>query len=584
MYLSCEMQKKRVSVIEVKDLRFRYRNSEERILKGVNLEVEKGEFLLLVGPSGCGKTTLVNSINGIIPHVIKGEQKGTVRVLGMDIPKTPLREISKHVGTVFQNPETQFFMLRVIDELVFGPENLNVPPEEIEERLKRVTSVIPGLKEILYKETLSLSGGQKQKVAIASVLMMGAKILILDEPTTNLDPRGAKEVLEAINAIKHEKDITIILIEHRLDEVARFADRVIVMNEGNIIREGDPREVFSDPDIFYKLGIRPPQPAELIVRLKEHKLIDENERVPLTVDEAVEVLKKYIPEGFTRTPKDEEYKPSGEPVIEIRDLRYVYPDGTVALRGISLNIYKGEYVGIVGQNGAGKSTLVMNILGVLEPSYGSVKVLGHETSKTPVEEIAKSVGVIFQNPDLMLFQSTVRDEIALGPKNLSLSKDEVHERVSESIEMMRLKGLEKRHPHALSRGQRHRVAVASILAMRPKVLVADEPTTGQDYGASRRYLSLLEELNKQGRTIIVISHDMKVIAEFAKRVIVMKKGRILLDGPTREVFDREDILAETYLEPPKITQIAKRLGLGPILTTDEFIEVMKEAVAKLRGS
>ncbi len=571
-----------VNVIEVKDLRFRYRNSEDRILKGIDLNVEKGEFLLLVGPSGCGKTTLINSINGIIPHVIKGVQKGTVRVLDMEIPKTPLREISKHVGTVFQNPETQFFMLRVIDELVFGPENLKVPPEEIERRLERVTEVIPGLKEILYKETLSLSGGQKQKVAIASVMMMGAKILILDEPTTNLDPRGAKEVLEAINAIREQKDITIILIEHRLDEVARFADRVIVMNEGEIIREGDPRKVFSDPMLFYDLGIRPPQPAELIVKLKAEGLIDDNEPIPLTVDEAVDILKKYIPDGFSREPKDEEYEPSGEPAIEIRDLRYVYPDGTVALRGVSMNIYKGEYVGIIGQNGAGKSTLVMNILGVLEPSYGYVKVLGKDVKNTPVEEIAKSVGVIFQNPDLMLFQSTVWDEIALGPRNLRLERDEIHARVNESIDMMRLKGLEKRHPHALSRGQRHRVAVASILAMRPKVLVADEPTTGQDYGASRRYLSLLKKLNEEGRTIIVISHDMKVIAEFAKRVIVMKKGRVLMDGPTRKVFDREDILAETYLEPPKITQIAKRLGLGPILTTDEFVQAMKAALAKER--
>ncbi len=569
-----------MKVVEVEDLWFRYKMSDERILKGINLELEKGEFLLIVGPSGCGKSTLINSINGIIPHVIKGEQKGSVRVLGHEVRETPLRELSKHVGTVFQNPETQFFMLRVLDELVFGPENLLVPPEEIEKRLERVKSVIPGLEEILMKETLSLSGGQKQKVAIASVLMMGAKILILDEPTTNLDPRGAKEVLEAINALREQHDITIILIEHRLDEVARFADRVIVMNDGQIIREGDPRDVFSDPEIFYGLGIRPPQPAELIVRLKERGLIDKEEKIPLTVDEAVEILRKYIPEGFKREIKDGEYKPEGEPIIEVRDLRHVYPDGTVALRGISFNIYKGEYVGLIGQNGAGKSTLVMHLLGVLEPSYGSVKVMGHDVTKSPVEEIAKHVGVIFQNPDLMLFQDSVWNEIALGPKNLKLKKEEIRERVEDSIDMMRLKGFEKRHPHALSRGQRHRVAVASILAMRPKLLIADEPTTGQDYGAARRYLALLDDLNKQGRTILVVSHDMKIIAEFARRVIVMKKGRILLDGPTRKVFERDDILAETFLEPPKITQIAKKLGIGTILTTEEFLEAMEAALAK----
>ncbi|MHA1617481.1 MAG: ABC transporter ATP-binding protein [Candidatus Njordarchaeales archaeon] len=575
-------------VLEIEDLSFRYHGSKEYVLKNINLEFRRGEFVLLIGPSGCGKTTLINTINGIIPHVIQGLRKGHVRILGKEVKDLSLAEISTHVATVFQDPETQFFTLSVLDEVVFGPENLRLPREEIAKRLEFAVKAT-GIEDLLEKDLMSLSGGQKQRVAIASAMAMMPDILILDEPTTNLDPRGAAEVLKTIARLRKETNALIILIEHRLEEVSKYVDRVLVMNNGEIIADGPPREVFGNPDLLYEIGIRPPWAAETIVRLQREKLISSDEKIPITPEEAAEILRKYLSKRGKRVnanekffAKDIEYYESlrkRKPVVEVINLWHQYPDGTIALKGINLTIHEGEFVGIIGQNGAGKTTLLLHLLGLLRPSYGVVKVFGEDVRKLSVAELSQKVGLIFQNPDLMLFQNTVWDEIAFGPKNLKLPREEIKKRVEESLEMMRLKGYEKRHPRALSRGQRHRVAVASILAMRPKILIADEPTTGQDFGSRKKYLELLEELNRRGTTIIVVSHDMDLIARYAKRVIVLKQGRVLFDGPTRVVFSREDILAETHIEPPYITRIGNKLrdfGVPTVLTIEELILVLAD--------
>ncbi|MHA1608860.1 MAG: ABC transporter ATP-binding protein [Candidatus Njordarchaeales archaeon] len=575
------------TVLEIENLSFRYHGSKEYVLKNINLKFRRGEFVLLIGPSGCGKTTLINTINGIIPHVIQGLRKGSVRILGEDVKNLSLAEIATHVATVFQDPETQFFTLSVLDEVVFGPENLRLPREEIARRLEFAVKAT-GIEDLLDKDLMSLSGGQKQRVAIASAMAMMPDILILDEPTTNLDPQGASEVLKTIAKLRKDTNALIILIEHRLEEVAKYADRVLVMNNGQIIADGPPREIFGNPDLLYSIGIRPPWAAETIVRLQNEGLISSDEPVPITPDEAAEILIKYLKkrkvkrnnyaqELFSKEIEYFEKLRDREPVIEIQNLWHQYPDGTIALRGVSLTIYKGEFVGIIGQNGAGKTTLLLHLLGLLRPSHGVVKIFGRDVTKMSVAELSQSVGLIFQNPDLMLFQNTVWEEIAFGPKNLKLPKEEIERRVEEALEMMRLKGFERRHPRALSRGQRHRVAVASILAMRPKILIADEPTTGQDYGSRKKYLELLEELNRKGTTVIIVSHDMDLIARYAKRVVVLRQGRVLLDGPTRAVFSREDILAKTHLAPPYVTRIGNKLGefgVPTVLTVEELILIL----------
>jgi len=596
-------------ILEIEDLWFKFHGSKEYVLKGVNLTFRRGEFVLLMGPSGCGKTTLINTINGIIPHVIEGLKKGRVYVLGKEVSEMKLVDVSKHVATVFQDPETQFFTLSVIDEIVFGPENLRLPHEEIEKRLEFAVKAT-GVEDLLEKDIMSLSGGQKQRVAIASAMAMMPDILILDEPTTNLDPRGAAEVLKTIADLRKKTNALIILIEHRLEEVVKYVDRVLVMNDGKIIANGHPREVFGDPQLLYDIGIRPPWAAETIVRLKQMDLLPDDTPIPLSPDEAAEILREILVnsptsigdqdtfyDGLLRE-ESEQYEDAvkNNPVIEIIDLWHRYPDGTIALKGINLKIHEGEFVGLVGQNGAGKTTLLLHILGLLRPSHGMVRVFGKNVLTMSVGELSQRIGMIFQNPDLMLFQNTVWDEIAFGPKNIGLAKEEIKERVKESLDMMRLVGYEKRHPRALSRGQRHRVAVASVLSMRPKILIADEPTTGQDYGASRKYLELLRKLNADGTTIIVVSHDMDLIARYAKRVIVLKEGRVLIDGPTRAIYSREDILAQTDLKPPYVTRIGNKLrefGIPTVLTVEELIffvasrikglEWAKSVVPQLRG-
>lgn len=577
-------------LLEIKDLWFKFHGSKNYVLKDINLRFHKGEFILLIGPSGCGKTTLINTINGIIPHVIQGLRKGSVKIYGKDVKDMKLAEVSTHVATVFQDPETQFFTLSVIDEVVFGPENLKLPIDEIERRFQFAVKAT-GIEDLLDKDVMSLSGGQKQRVAIASAMAMMPDILILDEPTTNLDPKGAAEVLKTISELRKKTNALIILIEHRLEEVVKYVDRVLVMNNGEIIANGSPKEVFSNPDLLYEIGIRPPWAAETIVKLKKLGIIGDEQDVPLTPEKASEVIKNAIigkihhniDMSFLLSREETEYLETSkrEPVIEIIDLWHRFPDGTIALKGINLKIHRGEFVGIIGQNGAGKTTLLLHILGILRPSHGEVRVFGKNVLHMSVGELSQQIGLIFQNPDLMLFQNTVWSEIAFGPRNIGIKGKELEKRVRESLEMMRLVGFEKRHPRALSRGQRHRVAVASVLSMRPKIIIADEPTTGQDFGASKKYLELLQRLNEEGTTVIVVSHDMDLIARYAKRVIVLKQGRVLLDGPTRAVFSRSDILEETHLKPPYITRIGnglRDLGFPTVLTLEELIAFLAEAV------
>ena len=365
--------------IVVEDLWFRYETSKDYILKGINFRARPGEFILLIGPSGCGKTTFINTINGIIPHVIKGVLKGTVIVEDNIVEETPMKKLATIVGTVFQDPETQFFTLSVLSELAFGPENLCLPNDEIERRIRYAVDAT-GISHLLDKSVFDLSGGQKQRVAIASALTMMPKILILDEPTANLDPRGAKEVLKVIDRLAKELKILVILIEHRLEEVTKYADRVIVMNKGEFIAEGPPRKVFGDPqivDLLYKIGIRPPWHIEIIHKISKKYGVS-FDYVPLTIDEATELLSGILPRrreigdaGFYRDLVDHyrnlRYR---ELAIKIRNLWYVYPDGTVALKGINLDVHRGEFIGIIGQNGSGKSTLCLTILGLYKPTHG----------------------------------------------------------------------------------------------------------------------------------------------------------------------------------------------------------------------
>jgi len=586
-----------MEILRIENLRFAYEPSQW-ILDNINLRFRKGEFVLLIGPSGCGKTTLLYCINGLIPHRLKrGIRKGKVllNINGKwhDVASLPMNVISQHVQTVFQDPEIQFFKLHVIDELAFTLENLGYSREEIARRIEFAAKAC-GIEHLLNKDVFSLSGGEKQRVAIASALAVQPDILLLDEPTSNLDPVGAKMVLETIERIAKHGSL-VILVEHRLEETSKHADRVIVMHEGRILVDAPPKKVYGDPELLqklYEIGIRPPWPAELISRLKKKRILPENAPVPLTVEDASNIIKEYLKQGQLipikiPTPDIPSMFSSVDnnrrPVIEIKNLWYMYPDGTVALRGINLKIYEGEFVGIIGNNGSGKSTLLLNILGLLRPSYGKVYVFGKDVTKISVAELARHVGLVLQNPDLMLFQPTVWKELAFGPRNLGLPREEIERRVKMALKMMKIERFAQRDPHRLSRGQRHRVAVGAVLSMIPKIFIADEPTTGQDYGSCKDYLELLAKLNKEGRTIIVVSHTLDIIARYCSRVVVLHRGRIVLDGPPREVFARADILEQIQLDIPYITRISlllRDLGIPVALRIEEleaYLEKMSRA-------
>ncbi|MFQ6056137.1 MAG: ABC transporter ATP-binding protein, partial [Methanosarcinales archaeon] len=581
-----------------------YPNTDKPALEDINLEIKDGEFVLLVGPSGCGKSTLIKCFNGLIPKVTGGVLKGNISINGKNVEDYKVHQLALEVGMVFQNPDTQLFAITVEEDIAFGPENIGLSKDEI---IKRVNNSLQTVRMEDYrnKYIFSLSGGQKQRVAVAGSLAMEPNILVFDEPTSDLDPIGTREVLETIKKLNKEKDITIILIEHKLNEVANLVDRVIVMDNGKIFAEGTAAEIFNER--FYevkKIGIKPPQITEISMILQK---LGHNIKNKLSFEEVYNNLSGLFKSSYSivdcgmrnaeliRNPKSRatptfatkarmvRERPKGatsdnNSKIVIEDLEYIHEDGTVALKGINLVLNKGEFVAIIGKNGAGKSTLASLLIGLLKPTHGKIFIDGIDTKNKKVADLAQKIGYLFQNPDNQIFTSKVFDEVAFGLRNINLDSKEVEYRVEKSLKTMELWEYKERHPHSLSRGQRQRLAVASILAMEPDILVLDEPTTGQDYGHIEKFMSLVKKLNNGGKTIILITHDMGIVAEYANRTIVMKNGEIFLDGNTRDVFFQTELLKESFIEPPISTIIAnklrKNLSSVPRFLTVEDLRLM----------
>jgi len=582
----------REPVIEVENLWWKYELTPDWILKGINLKIYRGEFVVIVGPNDSGKTTLVQSFNGLIPHFQRGEMRGTVKVLGKDTQETEVADLCRHVGMTFQDPETQFLLSTVVEEISFGPQNLGLPPEEIKDRVEWALKVTR-MSEFRKKDPVELSGGQKQRVALAATLAMKPEILILDEPTSMLDPIGKDELMAVLYDLrKTSPDTTFIIVEHHIEELVNLADRFILLRDGKILRDAPTEKFFEDPDFLLNNGVRVPD--SILLYKKIGRKIGSTGRIFLTEEEAIKALGKLLSERKIRvkTPvkKFEEYAEYPSKIaeeravaIEAKDIHYVYPDGTYALRGIDLKIYEGEVVALIGQNGSGKTTLSKVLCGIYKPTRGYVKIYGRDTRTTKAPELATLIGYVFQNPDHQIFNETVRKELEFGLKNLLRFKlikpEEIEERIKES---MKITGIPEtildEHPFLMNKGMRQRIAIASILAMRPKILIVDEPTTGQDTWQSIEVMKFLERLNKQGHTIIIITHEMWVVSRWAKRTIVLAEGKVLLDGPTRYVMSRPDILQKTFVQPPQITRIAQALnsyGIPKnILSVDEFVETI----------
>ncbi len=569
--------------VHISNVTYQYPKAEEPALRGVSLQARRGEVLAIMGPTGAGKTTLVSLLNGLIPHYFEGQIAGDILVSNLPTSHHRIQDLVEHAGLVLQDPETQIFGITVLEDTAFGPSNLGYPRERI---FTLVGEALAAVRLSGYEErlTASLSGGEKQRLAIAGVLAMEPEILLLDEPTSELDPVGRAEVLEAVNALRTEKQATVILVEHETEDVLWLADKVAVIAKGEVVWYGRPRDLFRDVLRTRDLAIRPPEVAELGLRLCERGLLAPD-AIPLTLEEADAVIREVL--GAKKLEAQAQILGSpgaveGPTIIETIDLTHVYPGGIQALSGVNLRFRSGEFVALVGQNGAGKTTLVKHFNGLLTPTSGAVMVNGVDTRRLSISELAKQVGYVFQNPDHQIFSTTVEEEIRYGLKNLGVGEEEQETHIRGALSFVGLEDKRGRHPFTLSKGERQKLAVASILAIEPPVIVIDEPTTGLDWTGTMRMLELVSDLHQRGHTVIMITHNMRIVANYAERVIVMSEGKILLDGSPSKVFEHVQELKKSYLEPPQITLLAQRLAdLGcprDIVTVDQMVEVIAAAL------
>ncbi len=474
-------------MIRIQELSVHY--GEQRALDGVSLHVAPGEFVLLTGPSGCGKSTLARVIAGLIPHAIPARLEGRVTVAGLNTFTQPIPDLAQHAGIVFQNPASQLFHLRVDDEVAFGLRNLGLDETEIARRVPWALSAV-GLTGLEAHQPVELSGGQKQRLAIAAVLAMRPRVLVLDEPTASLDIGGTKQVMSYLQALRTRLGITIVLIEHRLAEPVSLANRVVLMNEGRIVADGPADQVLSNADTRHRLGLRRPG---------EH---------PQTAWDKLMA-------GNGHRPAD------GAPLLSLQEVSAGY-NGHAVIHNVDFSMYPGDFVALVGDNGAGKSTLGLVAAGLLKPMQGRVS---YRDGKRPRPGL--DVGLLFQNPAEQLFTNSVDEEVAFGPQNYDVFDQGQHQ---QTLNVADLTALRARPPFTLSTGQQQRTALAACMALWPRLLILDEPTQGQDWGHLQRLMDFLATLNRQGMAILLISHDYKLVHHYARRVVLIREGRIVLDG------------------------------------------------------
>lgn len=571
-------------MIEFRDVRFEYRTQGEGqaatpAVNGITERIGEGEFVAVLGRNGSGKSTMARLMNALLLPT-----GGTVWVDGMNTQDGDmLWEIRKTLGMVFQNPDNQIVSTTVEEDIAFGPENLGIEPAEIRRRIDEAARYV-GIEEHMHHSPHMLSGGQKQRVAIAGILAMEPKCIVLDESTSMLDPRGRKEVISLVRRLNREKGITIVLITHHMEE-AIHADRIMVMENGRIIMKGTPREIFARVDELKKAGLNVPHVTRFMYELKKKGLVHSG--TVLTVEEAEESLKKVL-DGAVTTFRPAAFAGPAEDtrdvIVRIRNLAHVYMPGTAferkALDGVSMDIKRGEILGIIGHTGSGKSTLVQHLNGLLKPTSGSIEVDGMECTGKTLKELRQKVGLIFQYPEHQLFEETVYKDIAFGPSKMGLPEEEIKKRIKHVISILGLsENLLDKSPFELSGGQKRRVAIAGVLVMEPEVLVLDEPTAGLDPRGSDEVFSFLTRLNRtNGTTIVIISHSMEQIAAYCDRVAVLNRGRLeMLDTP-RNVFSNEELLRRIGLDVPEITRLFRNLAgagypvSGNVLTIPEAVD------------
>jgi len=526
----------------VEDLTFRYRDRDEPAIRHVSFELEAGKILLIAGASGCGKTTLIRCINGLVPRSYKGELSGRTLLQGQDTADMPLASISQMVGTVLQDPERQIVASHVMNEVAFGLENLGLPRIEISRRVLETLDYL-GIAHLAERETFGLSGGEKQKVALAGTLVMQPSILLLDEPLASLDPASAQDALRLFRRLADEGK-TVVVIEHRVEDVLGIRpDRALYMHDGQVTYDG---------------------PAQRLVEVVDYREV----KLPAT---DVIARARREPPALPFLPP---VRPAGEPLVSFENVSFGYDDGPLVLRDVSLQIKHGDVIAVLGPNGAGKTTLVKHAIGLLKPTRGQVLVDERDTRQVSVAQIARTLGYVFQSPTHMLFAPSVREELAFGPRNLDMPQAEIETRAAQAVRTVNLSGLEDYPPLALSFGQQKRVSIASVVAMGSRILAMDEPTAGQDY---RNYITFIDAILAMPdfEAILFITHDLDLAVVYANRVILVGEGRVAADGPPTEVLRDTALLERCRVVPTSLL----RANLDLLPRSSRFLRA--EALAQI---
>lgn len=550
-----------MSLIEVKDLKYRYPGTTELALDGVSFTVEKGEFIGIAGENGAGKSSLSQALLGLIPQFYKGAYGGSVTVCGMDARNTPVSELCRHVGLVFQNPFNQLSGAKdtVYDEVGYGLQNLGFPPEEIRTRVESVLRCF-GIWEYRDRNPFDLSGGQLQRVAICSVLAMNPDVLILDEPTSQLDPEGSEEVFHTVDELT-KMGITIIMIEQKIEKLAGYCDRVLLMHQGHVVDYDTPRKIFSREDL-YDLGVNPPAYTRFA---RANALVFEDGTLPVTHAETLELVKASGADraaliaslrGMTAVVQME--GAGAAATFQVQDLRFSYVKGREVLHGLNLALDH-RPTAIIGQNGAGKTTLVRVLKGLLKPDSGEIRYQGENLETKTVAELASRVGYVFQNPDDQIFKYKVLEEVMFGPLNIGMSQQEAEASAHEALRMVGLDEKAGENPYDLELSDRKMVAIASVLAMNTDVIILDEPTIAQSWNGREKIREIIQTQAAQGKLVIAILHDMDFVANSFARVIAMAHGEILADGTPAEVFRNHPVLEKAALAAPPLYELLEEL-------------------------